>query len=74
MKDFAVVLGLNFVIGLAVPSVDMSAHIGGLIVGFVGGYLIAKFPKIVPVFSLVMAVIVYLAIQFLRQSYAQSFM
>ena len=74
MKDFAMVLGLNFFIGVAIPSVDMSAHIGGLIVGFVGGYLIAKYPRTVLFFSLVMAVIVYLMIQILRQSYAQSLM
>ena len=39
MKEFGAVLGLNLLAGLLMPGIDLSAHIGGLIPGFVGGYL-----------------------------------
>ena len=42
MRSFGLILVINFVIGVAVPSIDMSAHIGGLFAGLVGGFLIAK--------------------------------
>lgn len=42
MRSFGLILLLNFVIGMVFPSIDMSAHIGGLISGVVGGYLVAK--------------------------------
>jgi rhomboid protease GluP len=71
MKDFAVVLGLNFFIGVAIPSVDMSAHVGGLLVGLTGGYIIAKYPQSVALFALVMTAIACAIIQMLRGSYAQ---
>jgi rhomboid protease GluP len=71
MKDFAVVLGLNFFIGVAIPSVDMSAHIGGLFVGFIGGYIIAKYPRSTVLFAVVMTGIAYAMMQMLRGSYAQ---
>ncbi|MDQ1326175.1 MAG: hypothetical protein QG564_1300 [Campylobacterota bacterium] len=45
MKDFGVIILINIIFGLAVPSVDMSAHIGGLIVGFVGGFVIQRNAK-----------------------------
>ena len=42
MRSFGLVLVINFVIGVVVPSIDMSAHIGGLLAGLAGGFLIAK--------------------------------
>lgn len=42
MKDFGIIILINIVFGLAVPSVDISAHIGGLITGFVGGFMIQR--------------------------------
>jgi rhomboid protease GluP len=39
MREFGGVLVLNLVLGFSIPGIDMSAHIGGLIVGFVGGWL-----------------------------------
>jgi len=47
MKDFGVILLINLVIGLAVPNIDMSAHIGGLIAGIVGGIMVAKRAKFI---------------------------
>jgi len=39
MREFGGVLVLNLVLGFSIPGIDMSAHIGGLVVGFVGGIL-----------------------------------
>ncbi len=60
MKDFAVILGLNLMLGLSISSIDMSAHIGGLFVGMLGGYMVAKYPRSLPFFVLfgIVAVIV----------------
>lgn len=73
MKDFAVVLGLNLVLGLSISSIDVSAHIGGLVVGFTGGSVISKNPKWVWVFSLSMAVLILLIIAYLPSYYVQVF-
>ena len=43
MKDFGAVLALNLLIGIAIPEVDMTAHIGGLLTGIVGGWLVGRF-------------------------------
>lgn len=42
MKDFSIIIGINLVIGFSIPAVDVSAHIGGLLVGVLGGFLISK--------------------------------
>lgn len=42
MKDFGIILGINLVIGISIPSVDISAHIGGLIIGMIGGFILSK--------------------------------
>ncbi len=39
MKEFGSVLLVNLVLGFSIPGIDMSAHIGGLIVGLIGGYV-----------------------------------
>ena len=47
MKDFGIILLINLGIGFAFPSIDVSAHVGGLVAGIVGGFVIAKNPKFV---------------------------
>lgn len=42
MKDFGVILLINLVIGFVIPSIDVSAHVGGLVAGMVGGFMIAQ--------------------------------
>ena len=60
MRSFGMILLLNLGIGLLFPSVDMSAHIGGLVAGVIGGFMIANSPKylwsyvVVSIFILVM--------------------
>jgi rhomboid protease GluP len=43
IKQFGIILLLNLIIGLSIPNVDISAHIGGLITGFISAFLITKF-------------------------------
>ena len=73
MKDFGIVLGLNLVLGLSMPSIDVSAHIGGLIVGLIGGFVISKNAKWVWAFSLVMALIMFAVMEYLPHHYVQIF-
>jgi rhomboid protease GluP len=39
VREFGGVLALNLVLGFSIPGIDMSAHIGGLVVGLIGGYV-----------------------------------
>jgi rhomboid protease GluP len=45
MKNFGVILLLNLIIGMVFPSISIAAHIGGLVSGLIGGFIIAKNPK-----------------------------
>ena len=73
MKDFAVVLGINLVLGLSIPSIDVSAHIGGLIIGLIGGYVISKSPKLIWAYSAAMIFIMFSMMQYLPAHYIQIF-
>jgi len=73
MKDFAIIIGINLVIGLSIPSVDMSAHVGGLIVGLIGGYMISKNLKFIGVYALAMILLMIAFMQYLPKQYAQTF-
>lgn len=42
MQNFGVVLLINFFIGIIFPNIAISAHIGGLVSGFIGGFIVAK--------------------------------
>jgi rhomboid protease GluP len=42
MKDFGIIIGINLLIGLSFESIDLSAHIAGLLTGMLGGFLISK--------------------------------
>jgi len=69
MKDFAIIIGINLVIGFSIPSVDVSAHVAGLIVGFIGGYLISKNPKWLASYTIVMIIIMMLLAYYLTGQY-----
>lgn len=73
MKDFAIVLGINLVLGLSIPSIDVSAHIGGLIIGLIGGFVISKDPKWIWAYSGAMLLIMMAAMQYLPNHYVQIF-
>jgi rhomboid protease GluP len=42
MRSLGTFFALNLVLGLSMRSVDLSAHVGGLATGFVGGFALAK--------------------------------
>jgi len=73
MKDFGIVLGINLVLGLSIPSIDVSAHIGGLLVGLIGGFVISKNPKWIWVYSSVMVFVIIAMMQYLPNHYVQIF-
>ncbi len=62
MKDFGFLLLINLVIGFVFPNIDVSAHVGGLVAGILGGFIIAKNPKFIwgyVVVSLFLLVVFY---------------
>jgi rhomboid protease GluP len=71
MKDFAVMLGLNLLLGISVASIDMSAHLGGLVAGLSGGFLLSKFPAMSLLYAGVMLFVVWMGISALPEYYAQ---
>jgi len=72
MKDFAMIIGINLVIGFSIPSVDVSAHIGGLAVGFVGGFVLSKDPKWIWAYSMAMLLLIIAIGSYLYDQYAQT--
>ena len=71
MKDFGIIIGLNLVIGFSIESVDVSAHIGGLVVGFIGGYMLSKNPKFIVLYSSAMLLLSVAIMYYLPSQYAQ---
>ena len=73
MKDFSIIIGINLMIGFSIPSVDMSAHIGGLVAGLLGGFMISKNPKWIWLYAFMMTFIMIAIMQYLPTQYAQTF-
>jgi len=72
MKDFSIIIVINIVLGLSIPSIDMSAHIAGLIVGFIGGFMLSKEPKWIWLYSAIMIVIIFAFYDYLPGHYVQT--
>jgi rhomboid protease GluP len=45
MRSLGTFFAINLVFGLAVSGIDVTAHVGGLVVGFVGAFALAKTAK-----------------------------
>ncbi len=71
MKNFAIIIVINLVIGFSIPSVDVSAHIGGLIVGFIGGFVLSKNPKWILAYSTAMLLVIMAIASYLPDHYVQ---
>ena len=71
MKNFAIIIGINLVIGFSIPSVDVSAHVGGLLVGFFGGFALSKNPKWIWAYSMAMVFLMIAIASYLPTQYAQ---
>ncbi len=59
MKNFGFILLINLVIGFVFPSIDVLAHVGGLVAGMVGGFVIAKNPKYLWSYLLVLGLVLW---------------
>ena len=70
MKDFGIILVINVVLGLAVPNIDMSAHIGGLVAGIVGGMMVAKNKKFIWLYLLLALLLLPLVHNYIFTLYA----
>jgi len=73
MKDFAIIMGINLVLGFSIEAVDVSAHMGGLLIGFIGGFIISKNPKWVYAYSVAMVLLMVAIMSYLPTQYAQTF-
>jgi len=72
MKDFAIIIGINLVIGFSITSVDVSAHIGGLLAGFLGGFLLSKSVNFLSLYNSAMLLIAVVIAYYLPLQYAQT--
>ena len=71
MKDFSINIVINLVIGLTIPSIDVSAHIGGLVVGFIGGFALSKNPNWLLAYSASMVLVIMAIASYLPDHYVQ---
>jgi len=71
MKDFGIIIVINVVLGFSIPSIDMSAHIGGLIVGFIGGFALSKNPKWISAYAVAMVLLMMAIGTYLPSQYVQ---
>lgn len=71
MKEFAIIIGINIVIGFSIASVDVSAHVAGLVAGFIGGYMVSKNPKWLFLYAFIMVSIAILIAYYLQGQYAK---
>jgi rhomboid protease GluP len=70
MKNFGVIIALNVFLGLSIPSIDMSAHIGGLLVGMIGGMMLSYNPRWLLFYSITMVIALFSALFYLQGSNA----
>jgi len=73
VKDVAVILGLNLLLGLSIPSIDMSAHVGGMITGLIGGLMIARRPGALILFVGICLAALVVGTRYLQYYYVQIF-
>jgi len=73
MKDFAIIMGINLVLGFSIEEVDVSAHMGGLFIGFIGGFIISKNPRWVHAYIVAMVLLMVAIMSYLPTQYAQTF-
>lgn len=71
MKNFAIIIGINLVIGFSIPSVDVSAHAAGLVVGFIGGFALSKNPKWILGYTIAMVLLMIAISAYLPTQYVQ---
>jgi rhomboid protease GluP len=70
IQSFGMILLINFVLGLAMPEIAMSAHIGGLITGIFSGMILARYPNYLWAYLLVSLTFISLSYQYISSLYA----
>jgi rhomboid protease GluP len=71
MKNFGVILLINLVIGFVFPSIDVSAHVGGLFAGIIGGFITAKNPKYLWSYLLISLLLLWVSYGYLEGLYVR---
>ena len=71
MKDFALIIGINLILGFSIPNIDVSAHAGGLVSGLIGGLIVARHPERLWVFMIGMLLVAAGFYFYLPTFYAQ---
>jgi len=74
MRSFGMILLLNLGLGLAMPQIAMSAHIGGLVAGMISGVVMAKNPNYLWAYLAGSAVLVFLSSNYLSLLYVPTFL
>jgi rhomboid protease GluP len=69
MKSFALIIGINLAIGLSIESIDLVAHIAGLSIGFIGGFLLSKSASFVMLYNSVMLLLSLFLAYYLSSSH-----
>jgi len=69
MKQFGVILLLNFLLGMVFENIAMSAHVGGLLAGIFLGLAIAKYPKFLWLHTLLSLIIIMASYVYLWNLY-----
>jgi rhomboid protease GluP len=65
IHDFGMVLLLNLGLGLAIPEIAMSAHMGGLVAGIVSGMVMARYPNYLWAYILGSSILIFLGYNYL---------
>ncbi len=74
MRSFGIILLINFALGLAIPEIAMSAHIGGLISGIISGIIMAKNPNHLWAYLVGSSIFIFLSYNYIASLYATSFL
>ena len=72
MRSFGIILLLNLVMGLVMPEIAMSAHIGGLVVGILSGIILAKRSHYLWAYVLGSGLLIFLICSYLPSLYASA--
>jgi rhomboid protease GluP len=74
IRSFGTILLINFGLGLAIPEIAMSAHIGGLVTGIISGIIMAKNPNYLWRYLLGSSILIFLSYNYISSLYATSFL
>jgi len=66
LKEFGVILLLNLFIGIIFDSVDLSAHIGGLVAGFIGGLMVGVSKRLTIPYLIISLILIILFYEYLE--------